>query len=713
MIKKLLSIVMFLAVVGTVGAQAPVVRQNLSKPHKLMMQKTGIKAKALKNRAATRALEVGNGQMWFGYVGEEDMDALGLAVNGDYTLAVYIPYEKIAGKGATVDGVSFLLQSAKAKNITAWVSTKLPEPGSYESYSKGADLEVVEVDPSTLSQTEYNEIAFSKSYEIPEGGLFIGYSFVIEGMPEAPDDSEVSDEDYYGWWYNDVYMPWYLENFTDAAPFFITYGDGSLSGTMLFASNYYDDLYREYAKMPGYEDYAYYVGWDDYSPYGYCVALKALIGGDKFLGNALSVSDLGEKYALINNEVEFPLTITNSGKNGVQNFTYEVSINGEKVAENTVTLENPVSQILASATETVSFNAGETSGAKNIELTVTKVNGEVNELDAKAKGAIFALSESAPMKPLVEEYTGTWCGWCPRGWVGLEKIAEDFEGKAVTVAVHNGDPMEIDEYKPVIGAYVAGFPSMLINRTTNVDPYYGSGNVGYGVKNDVEAALQGLSPASISVKAQWADAEQTKIKINTESKFMYDEAEPSLAIGYILVADGLKGTGRSWAQSNYYSGEEDYADGDEELMKLVNMDEYILDMEFNHVAVAAWGASNGVEGVLTGEVKAGEPIASTFEADLNGLLIGDASDNVTVLDLIKDKSVKVVAFLINKVSGEVINADEVALGAYDETGINVLRSNTSAETLRYNAAGQRIAAPQKGLNIIKLSNGKTVKVLVK
>jgi hypothetical protein len=73
----------------------------------------------------------------------------------------------------------------------------------------------------------------------------------------------------------------------------------------------------------------------------------------------------------------------------------------------------------------------------------------------------------------------------------------------------------------------------------------------------------------------------------------------------------------------------------------------------------------------------------------------------------------VVAFLVNKQTGEVLNANEVALSDKAETGIKSLNEKASTISERYNVSGQRIAAPQKGLNIIKLSNGKTVKVLVK
>lgn len=721
MIRKLLSIMLFFAVVGMASAQKPM-RQDSKMPQRMMVKKPNVKdvkaLKTMKARAFSKAITVGSDQMWFGYGNDAEAGNMGLAMNADHSLAVYIPYEKIAGKGATVDGVRFMLTSAKAKNITAWVGTALPKPGNY---AKGADLEVKDVAVSDVVLDGYTEVAFSKSYEIPESGLWIGFSFDIEGLPDAPDDSQVSDEDYEEW-YDNVYYPWLEENYFDAYPFLVSYIDTPLEGTMLFASNVYDDFYRSYAELDpaNAADYLSMVGWDDYSPYGYAVALNALIGGGKFMGNAVSVEDFGQKYALLNKEVTFPVTLTNNGKNGIQNFTYEVSINGTKVDEQTVTLVSPIENLLGKTTIDLSFPTGDQSGAQNIVLTITKVNGETNELQATAKGAIFVLSESAKMKPLVEEYTGTWCGWCTRGWVALEMLSKDFHDDAVIYAVHNGDPMEIDAFVPVVRANATGFPSLSINRTRTIDPYYGSddsGSTNYGVKNDVEAAKADLAPAAITVKkAAWADDAKTKINIDTETKVMFDEAESSIAIGYVLVADGLSGTGRDWAQANYYAGSSNVG---EDLQKLTEMDEYIIGMEFNHVAVAAWGAANGVEGSITGAVKAGEPIAGQYVADLEGLLIGtdrtsdDPDDHVTVLDLIKDKKLHVVAFLVNKVTGEVLNADEVDLSDNSGTGIMSLSEKAGSVNERYNVSGQRLTAPQKGLNIIRLTDGKTVKVLVK
>ena len=484
MMRRLLSLMLFLAVVGMVSAQVPM-RRDLKKPQHLKVMKSGLKNQKTTKflKAPKKAIELNSDQMWFGYGNDAVGENMGIALNADYNLAIFIPCEKIAGKGSTIDGVRFMLQSAKAKNIKAWVGTELPAIGNY---SEGANLEVKDVDPKDVVLDGYTEVAFSKSYEIPEGGLWIGYSFDIEGMEDAPDDSEVSDEDYMDWYY-DVYMPWLENNLGDAYPFIASYIDEPLEGTMVFASNYYDELYKMYAEIDpeNAEDYLSMLGWDDYSPYGYCVAINALFGGGKFMNNAASVTDFGQKYALINSTVTFPVTLTNNGKNGITDFTYEVSINGKKVDEQTVTLETPIENLLKKTTIELSFPTGDQSGSQNIVVTITKVNGQPNELTATAYGAIFVVAESAKMKPLIEEYTGTWCGWCTRGWVALEMLSEDFKDDAVIYAVHNGDPMEIDAFMNVVYAHANGFPSMSINRTKHVDPYYGSTGEAMGIIDDL------------------------------------------------------------------------------------------------------------------------------------------------------------------------------------------------------------------------------------
>ena len=60
-----------------------------------------------------------------------------------------------------------------------------------------------------------------------------------------------------------------------------------------------------------------------------------------------------------------------------------------------------------------------------------------------------------------------------------------------------------------------------------------------------------------------------------------------------------------------------------------------------------------------------------------------------------------------------------ATGRYEVKALNtssiegLQQEDTAAEVSRYNAAGQRISAPVRGLNIVKMANGKTVKTVVR
>lgn len=60
------------------------------------------------------------------------------------------------------------------------------------------------------------------------------------------------------------------------------------------------------------------------------------------------------------------------------------------------------------------------------------------------------------------------------------------------------------------------------------------------------------------------------------------------------------------------------------------------------------------------------------------------------------------------------NTNMVAVGDSDFTGIsNVINWNEVKEVGRYTIDGQKLNAPTKGINLVKLSNGQTIKVIVK
>lgn len=68
---------------------------------------------------------------------------------------------------------------------------------------------------------------------------------------------------------------------------------------------------------------------------------------------------------------------------------------------------------------------------------------------------------------LIEDYTGTWCGYCPRVAYGIEKVQEVTD-KAVVAALHYGpndeDPYHYNLSSLISQANVQGFPTGKLNR---------------------------------------------------------------------------------------------------------------------------------------------------------------------------------------------------------------------------------------------------------
>lgn len=84
----------------------------------------------------------------------------------------------------------------------------------------------------------------------------------------------------------------------------------------------------------------------------------------------------------------------------------------------------------------------------------------------------------------------------------------------------------------------------------------------------------------------------------------------------------------------------------------------------------------------------------------------------TLKEAIKHDQVYVVALLLDKKTGAIVNAGRARVTG--STGIEDVTTGSEATVVaRYNVNGVQIAAPVKGINIVKMSDGTTRKVLVK
>lgn len=133
-------------------------------------------------------------------------------------------------------------------------------------------------------------------------------------------------------------------------------------------------------------------------------------------------------------------------------------------------------------------------------------------------------------KVLVEDYTGTWCGYCPRLAYNLEQ-AEAQSDDVYGVGIHNGDVMVAENYEAVLSdAYgISSYPNGRINRTTawneSVAQVLNSRGINPTLGLGLDTSLSGTA-ITIDVKVGYvSDTNDMKIVVYlVEDGLHYDQA---------------------------------------------------------------------------------------------------------------------------------------------------------------------------------------------
>ena len=101
---------------------------------------------------------------------------------------------------------------------------------------------------------------------------------------------------------------------------------------------------------------------------------------------------------------------------------------------------------------------------EEITVKATYTSHTSNELSIQISDV--ATPSTFTKKAVIEDYTGTWCGWCPRVSYAISLVEEETD-KVFSVGVHlaNGDPMENASSIALRTAFdVNSFPTAFVNR---------------------------------------------------------------------------------------------------------------------------------------------------------------------------------------------------------------------------------------------------------
>lgn len=174
-------------------------------------------------------------------------------------------------------------------------------------------------------------------------------------------------------------------------------------------------------------------------------------------------------------------------------------------------------------------------------LTSSNVNVEIVSNAGSGLG-------SYTQKALIEDYTGTWCGWCPRVSYGIE-LVEEATDNAIVVAVHDDNEMGNTFVNQLGATFNPGgsYPTAIVNRSTEWT-YPEPNNV-----NQITNLASGTNNVGLAVNSLYNGSH-----INVSVSAGFAQSTPGAKLVVFVLESGLVYTQQNY--TDYYGSEDVISD---------------------------------------------------------------------------------------------------------------------------------------------------------
>ena len=557
--------------------------------------------------------------------------------------------------GCRITGVRIWFTTVEGLSATqAWLSKELTVKSTKFG---GADVETVAFD----AVDGFNEVSFSSPYTITDEGIYVGYSVLAA---------------------KDV----------NKTPIRLT-DIGSADGLYVHTSGLYRGRFYTFDGEKG------------------ALAIEVMLEGD-LMENAVRVDRVAADYVLTGGRGYAEVDIVNCGIGGVSSVDYTVTVGDAITESGHADLSEPLPGICGRRTRVaIVIPAPSEQGLHDVIVRVDRVNGVVNSLADGTAGTTLKCYRELPVhRAVLEEYTGTWCGWCPRGFVALEEMnrlhPDDFIG--ISYHSHNSgstvkEPMEVIGPSQFpwntdqLGGW-PGYPCGVLDRTAVCDPFFGFGGIGaMGIDDAWQLACGVIAPASVEVQSQWTD--ETSLEAEALVTFPFDEDDVHYALSFVLTSNGLSGTSGGWVQVNSYRNYSTPLPSSMDLF--VNGDAYMSGLVYNDVFVG-WSGREAISGSLPTSVAGDTPYSYKYTFDISAI----------PAELISDRqNLRVNVLLIDTRTTCIVNANKAWAGrnSWEQPdAVSTLAGDGAARTACYDLQGRRIDTPRRGLYVetVRLPDGR-------
>ena len=410
----------------------------------------------------------------------------------------------------------------------------------------------------------------------------------------------------------------------------------------------------------------------------------------KPLNKDLMMSEINMPASVILENAPFNINIAvkNVGREQIDTYTLSYQVdNGEVITQEF----NPYYLTPNNVIVTDSFNVAwsPVAGEYDIKVWIDLVDEEGDDNlnnDTLIQHVLVTGDYWDNRKVLLEEATGTWCGYCVNGVLTVEAIEEEFntnKTRVIPVAIHGSDQWEIDYGDEILAAYSGGsYPKGWVDRKQ----FFGEPSVGLTTDKWYQYTNEQIGiNAPMNVEIETVIDPVTKIlDISTTANF-YGNIESEMRFNCFILEDNLIAP-----QSNAYnniSGHPYYGLGDP-----------IPDFNHKYVLRAILEDAWGVQGALPNSVSSGDSYEHNFQ--------------YTVPDNFELENISVVCFVSkyneDLTQREVLNANVVPYIDFAPVGVTQISNGENSLKAYPNPASQFITVQwvdtKKAASVIEVNN---------
>ncbi len=420
------------------------------------------------------------------------------------------------------------------------------------------------------------------------------------------------------------------------------------------------------------------------------------------------------------------MKIRNLGTTTITSADLSVTYNGNTINHSATGLN------LASLAETeITFTSSIVfaGGTLPLSATASNPNGgtDLDAADNTYNGTVTNITPATGKKVVGEEGTGTWCPWCTRGTVFMDRMASKYAAHWIGIAVHNGDPMTDSIYDAEIGGLIGGYPSAVVDRKPEVDPSE--------MEVDFLSQVQ-IAPKALITNGATFNPTTRELKVSVSANFQ-SAATNAYKMAIVLVEDSLYGTGAQWSQANAYAGGSNGPMGGFE--SLPNPVSY-TQMVYDHVARTIAPSFDGSNGMFPATIASGQTHTMNYsfilpanwkenKMEIVGLLIDptgkiDNAGNTTIaeaiangfvvgVDLLSSKELPAIDATLSVYPNPVVDNVNIGINLQKESNVTLSITDASGKLIATRNYGKLNASSVITVNTNDFANGiYTVTLLV-